>query len=128
MERHLEVSTSLHARMYYSMERIEHSENQSAWYPFDDGATVGTQGSERGTIIRDEEHPAGARITLERGGVNAPFAIMCGIHGRMVHTVFARTERESLTTYEAMKIRLAVIALSDDGDGEDLHAFTDEFP
>jgi hypothetical protein len=37
-----------------------------AWYLFDEGRSVGLLGTEEGIIIRDEEHPDGARITLER--------------------------------------------------------------
>jgi uncharacterized membrane protein len=56
------------------------------WHPFDDGGTIGTLGSESGTILRDDEHEGGARITLERDGCSAPFAITCGVYGSMVHT------------------------------------------
>ena len=45
------------------------------WHAFEDGATIGQQGSESGEIARDEEHPLGARITLERDTPIAPFAI-----------------------------------------------------
>lgn len=36
------------------------------WYSFDNGSTIGTDGSENGVIIKDEEHELGARITLEK--------------------------------------------------------------
>ena len=42
--------------------------------------------SEGGVILRELEHPDGARIALERGGAVSPFAITCGIYGWMVHT------------------------------------------
>ena len=57
-----------------------------AWHPFEDGASIGQAGSEGGVIVRDDEHPWGARITLERDGGFAPFALTCGIYGWMVHT------------------------------------------
>jgi hypothetical protein len=105
------------------------TDNASQWYPFDDGATLGTVGSESGTFLRDEEHAVGARISLERGGRNAPFAITCGIYGgRFLHTVFADSEAEALTNYDAMRTRLAELALRDDDIYDDLHAFIEQFP
>ena len=75
------------------------------WYPFDEDSTIGTLGSEKGTIICDEEHPDGARITLERDGF-APFAITCGIYGWMVHTRFFSNQPEAQQAYDEMKIEL----------------------
>jgi len=46
-----------------------------SWYTCEDGATLGLTGSEGGVIIADEEHPAGARITLERDCLRVPYAI-----------------------------------------------------
>jgi hypothetical protein len=104
------------------------TDNASQWYPFEDGATLGTVGSE-GTILRDEEHPAGTRISLERDGRNAPFAITCGIYGgRFLHTVFASSEAEAVTNYDAMRARLAELASRDDDIYDDLHAFIEQFP
>ncbi|MBN8734098.1 MAG: hypothetical protein J0L64_26410 [Acidobacteria bacterium] len=60
-------------------------------------------GSEGGTIIRDEEHVHGARITLESATPSAPFTITCGIYGWMVHTRFFGNEFEAAADYEAMK-------------------------
>jgi hypothetical protein len=57
-----------------------------SWHSFENGGTLGQAGSEEGTILRDEEHPLGARISLERDCRVAPFAITCGIYGWMLHT------------------------------------------
>jgi hypothetical protein len=88
------------------------------WIPFDGGSSVGQRGSENGIILRDEEHEEGARITLEREGFSAPFAITCGIYGWMVHTYFLATEEEATAEYERMKPALAdileLIPLTDD--------------
>lgn len=98
------------------------------WNPFDSGQTLGTIGSENGIIICDEEHSAGARITLERGGY-APFAITCGIYGAMMHTAFASSEAEARTKYDQMKRRLG--ELLDEPDEarfvQGVVRFTDEF-
>ena len=74
-----------------------------SWFAFDNGKSIGQRGSEGGTIIRDEEHGEGARITLERDGQTAPVAITCGIYGWMLHTRFFDTEDEAAPEYERMK-------------------------
>ena len=79
------------------------------WYPFDSGQSIGQVGSENGNIIRDEEHGYGARITMERDGLTASFAITCGVFGWMVHTRFFGTESEAQEEFEKMKVELAAI-------------------
>jgi hypothetical protein len=80
--------------------------NVLIWYPFDNGNSIGKLGSENGIIIRDEEHPDGARITLERDGKIAPFSITCGIYGWMVHTRFFSTEDEAEQEFDKMQVSL----------------------
>ena len=80
-----------------------------SWSPFESGTSLGQRGSEDGVILRDEEHEEGSRITLERDGSTAPFAITCGIYGWMFHTRFFGTEAEATTEYELMKAGLAEI-------------------
>jgi hypothetical protein len=80
-----------------------------SWHPFDNGKSIGQQGSESGVIIRDEEHAGGARITLERQGYTAPFAITCGIYGWMVHTRFFGSEAEAQAEFKKMRIELTEI-------------------
>jgi hypothetical protein len=88
------------------------------WDVFDKGETIGKAGSENGTIMRDEEHSLGARITIERDAESAPFAITCGIDGWMVHTRFFSSEAEATEQFESMKTALAqiltIIPLSND--------------
>jgi hypothetical protein len=59
--------------------------------------------SEGGIVVRDEVHPEGARVTLERDGRTAPWSITCGIYGLMVHTVFCADEPSARSTYDALK-------------------------
>jgi hypothetical protein len=111
-----------------------------SWKPFDNGATIGKCGSENGVIVRDEEHELGARITLERGGEIAPFAITCGIYGWMFHTCFVRLEAEAATEYgrmqEALAAILNTIPPADDPDADakckgvadSIAAFVEQFP
>lgn len=72
-----------------------------SWSSFDDGKTIEHAGSENGTILRDEEHSEGARITIEHGGI-APYSITCGIYGWMVHTRFFSSEAEAQAEFDAM--------------------------
>ena len=75
------------------------------WNKYHGGATVGQVGSENGTIILDEEHIDGARITLEQNcRVNIPYAVTAGIYGIMVHTVFAANKEEAGSMYKEMKL------------------------
>ena len=113
--------------------------NSSPWYAFERGNTIGQRGSEEGTIIRDEEHPAGARITLERlHGRASPFAITCGFYGWFFHTRYCSSE-EGDHDFEAMRTELTrIIDLlasptpgGDDGKPAVLKAisdFVDKFP
>jgi hypothetical protein len=78
------------------------------WQLFEDGATIGQKGSEDGIILRDEEHDAGARITLERGCAHGvPYAVTCGIYGWFFHTRLLGSEEEA--DYPAMREGLANI-------------------
>ena len=80
------------------------------WAPFGGGATLGGEGLEGGEVVRDEEHPEGARITLERGGPAAPFVITCGVYGWMVHSRFFSTADEAEGEYAAMRPELEALA------------------
>src|SRR6185295_2821314 len=86
------------------------------WLQMDNGKTMGTRGSEGGTIVSDEEHTAGARVTLERNGCTAPWSVTCGIYGGFLHTAFASSEAEGRAKYEGMKMDLEkIMAEKDDG-------------
>ncbi len=91
------------------------------WIDFDNGSTVGQPGSEHGTTVQDQEHPNGARNTLERDARIAPFAITCGIYGWMVHTRFFRDHPHALREYQQMKVAITAILSrisSSVGDGD----------
>lgn len=81
----------------------------SSWRPFDDGATLSLPGSEEGTVVRDEEHSLGARITIERAAQVAPFAVTCGIYGWMMHTCYFSSEAEAESQYDLMKDSLSTL-------------------
>ena len=82
----------------------------STWSRFvDEKGAPAVTGSEGGTIVLDEEHGLGARITLEKDGAIAPFTITCGIYGWMAHTRFFSNLDEATHAYEAMKPELVTI-------------------
>lgn len=93
------------------------------WQAFENGHTIGQVGTEGGRIIRDEEHPHGARITLEQGCKHAPFAITCGVYGWMVHTCFFADQFTADDEFEQMKVALdGVVALIPMEDTPDMDA------
>lgn len=82
--------------------------SHSVWQSFNEGSTIGMHGCE-GVIAKDEQYQQSTRITLERDTSTAPFAIICGIGGWLVHTRYFSDEDEALSEYEKMKLVLAEI-------------------
>jgi hypothetical protein len=66
--------------------------------------------TEGGTVVADETHAYGARITLEQGE-NGGFAITCGIYGWMMHTRYFAGECEARQAFDDMKRDLDAIIL-----------------
>jgi hypothetical protein len=105
------------------------------WRDFNNGRSIGARGSEDGLVLADEEHPFGARITLEENCPSAPATITCGISGWMVHTRFFSSSTEAIDEFKRMKRSLSKILDSlperDDPDGEqkcdDVSRFIDQF-
>lgn len=79
-----------------------------SWVSILDSVNPGT-GSEGGTIVIDEEHQHGARITLEQGAGRVPYAITCGIYGSMVHTRFFGDRDTAFAAMDPMKRDLAAL-------------------
>ena len=73
------------------------------WSDFEGGKTIGTKGSESGTIIQDIENSNGARVTLEKECGNIPFAITLGIYGLMFHTHFESDKNKAIEYVERKK-------------------------
>jgi hypothetical protein len=74
---------------------ITETKNNRRWIKFNKGSTIGTIGSEGGKIIEDLECIDGARVTIEKDGVVAPYSVILGIYGLMFHTHFDSTEIEA---------------------------------
>ncbi|MDR1605556.1 MAG: hypothetical protein LBS41_00450 [Streptococcaceae bacterium] len=74
------------------------------WHKYNEGLTIGLEGSEGGIILKDDESTDGARITLEsiaKGG--PPFVITCGIYGMMFTTVFHDLESDANSDFKNIK-------------------------
>ena len=87
------------------------------WAPVANNSSAVERGSEGGFVLRDEEHSAGARITLERDCSNGvPFAITCGIYGWFFHTRFLGPEANAEYTLMqgAIEDLIALIPSVDD--------------
>lgn len=90
--------------------------------------------------MRDEAHPVGARLTLERETFPAPFTVTCSIYGWLAHTCHYASEAEAQAAFDAMKPEVARILLLISGaqdEGEDsgflavrraLEGFLERFP
>jgi hypothetical protein len=103
------------------------------WHAFSDGTTIGTRGSENGIVVLDEEHEAGARITLEEDCKHAPWSITCGVYWLMFHTRFFGDRLTAEAEYASMKSALdAIMSQLDPADFAGLARsagdFVDRFP
>lgn len=104
------------------------------WLNYEDGKTIGTTGSEGGVILRDEECPNGARITLEEEThMGVPFAITCGVYGWMVHTRFIADMPTAVDAYDKMKLGLEDVLASLESEEADvietaMQDFADRYP
>lgn len=92
----------------------------SDWKPFEEGATIGIKGAEGGKVVADEQHDGGARITLERDCLRAPFAITCVIYGWAYHTRFFADEATAKQAYDDMKAGLLdIVSLLPQSEGDE---------
>ena len=79
------------------------------WANFDEGKSIGQNGSEGGKIIRDEENTFGARVTLEGKGDVAPFSITLGIYDLMFHTQFFSSLDHAQRCFQLYKEKIELI-------------------
>jgi hypothetical protein len=76
----------------------------SNWQPYNHGRSIGVRGSEGSKIIRDEEHPLGARMTIKQG--QDYVSVSCNISGKIDHTRFFREMSAAECEYSIMKKEL----------------------
>lgn len=91
---------------YSKSKRDTNNEIFGYWNSFEDRKSIGTEGSEAGVIIRDEEYSQGARITLEKGGI-MPYSITYGIYGLMCDTKFYGDIETAEEKFEIIKYKIA---------------------
>jgi len=77
------------------------------WSGIDNGETIGTVGSESGELIKDEELSKGARLTLEKDSVDAPYTLTSGVYGCFFHTTHLSNIKEEISEFEAMKAEIS---------------------
>jgi hypothetical protein len=84
----------------------------SRWLPYQQGKTIGTEGTEFGEIVLDDELVQVGRVTLERprNPQQAPWAITCGAYGITVHTCYFGDEGSARAAAEAIKPLIETIA------------------
>ncbi len=102
------------------------------WIPYELGKTLDQKGPAGGRIVRDEEHPDGARITLEIQCKMAPVAITCGVYGWMVHESYYADQMTADDDFEQMKqALLPILTLRSSDDlfhvADDLQDAIDDF-
>ena len=94
----------------------------SDWSPYQLGKTLGTCGLEGDLILKDEEHPNGARITMKRG--KNYLSITCNLYQWIHHSRLFISQREAEREYEEMKPAIAeVVSLLAAGDKSDVKAW-----
>ena len=65
----------------------------SNWVAYEMGRSIGKVSAEGGLIMRDEEHPGGARITFKRG--SGHISVSCNLYGWVEHTRFFGTTADA---------------------------------
>jgi hypothetical protein len=73
----------------------------SNWQPYNRGRSIGVKGSEGSRIVRDEEHPLGARMTIKQG--QGYVSVSCSISGKIDHTRFFREMKAAEQEYSTMQ-------------------------
>lgn len=76
----------------------------SNWKPYNNGRSIGMKSFEGGTIIRDEEHSLGARMTIKQG--SNYITVSCSIAGKIDHTRFFKEMRGAEKEYQIMQKEL----------------------
>jgi hypothetical protein len=84
--------------------------DERSWSPAEGGSTLGLEGQEGATIVRDEEHPAGLRLTLEEDPSRSFHALTCGVSGWLVHRRYFGSEAEAVAAWEEMKPALVELS------------------
>lgn len=79
----------------------------SDWHPYNRGRSIGVKGSEGSIIVKDEEHPLGARMTIKQG--QGYVSVSCNISGKIDHTRFFKEMRAAELEYANMQKELMLV-------------------
>ena len=77
--------------------------DEQSWRLVEEGRTLGLGGTEGGIVVRDEEHPAGLRLTLEEDPARSFYSVTCGVVGWLVHSRFFDNEAAAHAAWDEMK-------------------------
>lgn len=66
-------------------------------------------GPHGGKLVWDQEHPLGARLTLEAEAPMAPWALSCRVAGYLEHVVYFRSPALAKAAFAELKPRLETI-------------------
>ena len=83
--------------------------DEQGWRPVE--GTLGLGGAEGGTIVRDEEHPAGLRLTREEDVERSFHAVTCVIAGWLVHARHFGSAAEAEAAWDELKPALVQLAM-----------------
>lgn len=86
--------------------------DERSWSGVEGGSTLGLMGPEGGTIVRDEEHPAGLRLTWEEDPARSFYVVTSKVAGWLVHPRYFGSEAEASAAWEELKPALVELALS----------------
>jgi len=84
-------------------EAREAMSDEQSWRLVEEGRTLGLGGTEGGIVVRDEEHPAGLRLTLEEDPARSFYSVTCGVVGWLVHSRFFDNEAAAHAAWDEMK-------------------------
>ncbi len=76
---------------------------ETEWQPAYGGSTLGTPGSQGGTIVRDEAWAEHCQLTQEQDASRDFHALTCSVSGWLLHSRFFSTAAEADAAFEEMK-------------------------
>ncbi|MCP3061790.1 hypothetical protein LXT21_23690 [Myxococcus sp. K38C18041901] len=86
-----------------------HAPPSVEWTPYEAGASLGWEGSQGGTIARDEEVAGQLRLTYERDDSRSFHAVTCSVTGWLLHHRFFDNAEAASEAYDAMKPALEAL-------------------
>lgn len=79
----------------------------SKWQPYNRGRSIGVKSTKGCKVVRDEEHPLGARMTIKQG--QDYVSVSCNNAGKIDHTRFFNKMNVAEREYKVMQKELAKV-------------------